>query len=132
MQLEILLVPAHVSDSRWIAAAIDVLDRIFIFMDSMKGGDSTEILTFLRKWLFDEATSKHGLERANDLNISAWRSAVRHDLIPLQSFGGSCGIFVMFTIECLIRRVDLNLDQRDTSLLRKRTALYLLEGALTE
>lgn len=41
MQLEILLVPLHVSDSHWVAAAIAFLDRKFISMDSMRGSDST-------------------------------------------------------------------------------------------
>lgn len=131
-KLDMVLIPVNLMNFHWVLAAIDLKNRSFLYMDSMNRGDSSGVLTTVKKWLYDEIADKHGSGVAEEMNIGCWSSSDRPPHVPRQGDNGSCGVFVMYLADYMELGKRPDFTQEDNSILRKRAVLFLTEGRLPD
>lgn len=129
-KLNMIMFPINISNLHWVLAAVDIRGRQLIYFDSMNGRDSLGALENLRQWYFDEVADKCGKDAAEALNIESWATSINPNYLPRQHDGGSCGIFTLYMAEYLEWGMRPTFKQRHIPALRKRTAMFLMEGVL--
>ncbi|KAI0564083.1 Ulp1 peptidase [Gracilaria domingensis] len=149
---DLLLFPVNLGNHHWVLAAIDQPRRAFLYLDSMAGPDRSGVLPSLRQWYYDELKDKHGEKVAKDMDLETWPSACNRYMIrrvgvlppnleprgckprlagiPVQTDGGSCGVFITKIADCLALGLKIYFNQDDIPTVRRRMALDLLRGQL--
>lgn len=128
--LDLILFPVNLNNFHWVLAAIDMKHKEFLYLDSMYGADSFNVLPTLRRWLYDEVKNKHGEEEANALKIRFWTDVEKPSYLPEQKDDGSCGVFTLYMADYLELGKTPDFDQDDIAVLRQRAVLFLKDGAL--
>ena len=128
-----ILVPVNVGGSHWVLAVVDLADKEFVFMDSLRCGDGARgVIRTLRRWLADEVTEKYGAEVMRALDIGSWETVENPAGMPRQTDSDSCGMFCLALAERRELGRTPDFTQGDMAVLRKRAALALYAGALAQ
>ncbi|CAN8074350.1 unnamed protein product [Agarophyton chilense] len=152
MKQDLLLFPVNLGNHHWVLAGIDRPRRSFFYLDSMARADKSGVLRALRRWYYDEVEDKYGEDVATQMELETWPSAhnrymirragvlpaklepripsPRLSRIPMQTDGGSCGVFITKIADCLSLGIKIYFNQTDIHLVRSRMALDLLRGQL--
>ena len=126
-----LILPVNIDNIHWVLAAVDVQHKRFVYLDSMRGS-SRDVLQRVRQWFVDEVTDKYGDDEVRRLGIATWDTIDNPPYVPLQKDGESCGIFAVILADYLEHGQVPDFSQADIPVLRQRTALALMRGALPE
>lgn len=150
---DLLLVPVNLGNHHWVLSGIDMKNHKVVYLDSMHGSDKANVVACLQRWIYDEVKSKHGAKVAARFSEGSWEVQVNHynlwrtgvlpfplelptmqagrlQRMPKQEDGGSCGVFIAKTADCLALGVIVYLRQKDVRLVRKRMVLDLLRKVL--
>jgi sentrin-specific protease 1 len=127
---DLILLPVNLNNFHWVLAAVDLRHRAFLYLDSMYGADTFDVLPTLRRWLFDEVANKHGEGKAESLKIDSWTDVQRPSYLPRQGDDGSCGVFTLYMADYLELGKTPDFGQHDIVILRQRAVLFLKDGAL--
>lgn len=155
LRYDLILVPVNIGNHHWVMGGVDMKDRKFMYLDSMRRGDTSGVVETLRRWLGDEVSDKHGEERCESLHIDEWgkmlneysvrragviaakeeREAVasrgaRVARVPLQTDNGSCGVFASMMADCLSLGIEAYAKQENIRLVRNRMTLDLIRKKL--
>ncbi|CAN8074347.1 unnamed protein product [Agarophyton chilense] len=152
MKQDLLLFPVNLGNHHWVLAGIDRPRRSFFYLDSMARADKSGVLRALRRWYYDEVEDKYGEDVATQMELETWPSAhnrymirragvlpaklepripsPRLSRIPMQTDGGSCGVFITKIADCLSLGIKIYFNQTDIHLVRSRMALDLFRGRL--
>lgn len=128
--LDLILVPINLSNVRWVLVSIDLRSRLFTYMDFMSRQDSIGVLDSLKNWLVDEVRDKVGDDAVKKMDIEKWCTVMNPAYLPRQRHSGSCGIFALYTAECLERGKHPDFNERDILTMRQRTVLFLKNSYL--
>ena len=126
-----LILPVNIDNIHWVLAAVDVQHKRFVYLDSMRGS-SRGVLQRVRQWFVDEVTDKYGDDEVRRLGIATWDTIDNPPYVPLQKDEQSCGIFAVILADYLEYGQVPDFTQADIPVLRQRTALALMRGALPE
>ena len=123
MSFDKLLFPINHSKEHWVLAEIDMQNGIIRYYDSLKSDEKSEkryaqVVKDLIRWLKDE--EKHNDEAKHMKFPSTDFVAVNVKDCPQQDNGIDCGVFVCMCALHLINDKQLNFDQNDVNLFRKR------------
>lgn len=128
--VDLILVPVNIDNAHWVLVAIDVRDRSLHYYDSLRGEDRASVMPLLQRWLQDEVSTRLGADVAEQWGIQNWPT-VTESSWPLQTDGGSCGVFVLAAADCLSTGAPVSFTQADVPVLRNRMALSLVSDDLT-
>lgn len=155
LQQDLILVPVNLGNNHWILSGIDLANQCFLYLDSLYGRDSSDVVPALKQWLGDEVNDKHGSAKAKNLAVGSWEIRLnkynfwrpppagqgglvdcgqppkrRQLKIPRQGDGGSCGVFTAKIADCLAMGCNIYFGQKDIKLIRSRMALDLYKRVL--
>lgn len=153
LNYDLILVPVNLGNHHWILGGIDMEREKFLFLDSMSGTDEVGVTDCLRRWLFDELRDKHGAEVAKRKKVFDWNKmeneyivrrtgvlpeslesksalAGRRAMVPQQTDGGSCGVFMSKIADCLSLGLKVYFMQPDILLIRQRMVLDLIRESV--
>lgn len=120
LECDKIFIPIH-KDIHWCLAIINVRDKKFQYLDSLKGRDRNA-LQVLAKYLKDEARDKLN----QNLDIDTWDQDYPQD-IPEQRNGCDCGMFMIKYADFHSRGDHLMFTQEHMEYFRKRTVLEILQ-----
>ena len=130
--LDLILVPINLQNFHGVLAAIKLRSRMIVYMGSMQGKDSADVIGTLKQWLLSEVSDKMGDDVARRLNITNFKFTVNPLFVPRQTDSGSCGIFTSYLAGYLERGKYPDYDQSDIVTMRQRAVLFLKHGKLPE
>lgn len=153
LDYDLILVPVNLGNKHWVLGAIDMNNKMFMYLDSQKKRDKNNVMSTLQRWLYDEIFDKHGDEVSIRLNVMKWNNVVnqyvvrrtgvlpremeseseivgRMENVPMQTDGGSCGVFMSKTADSLSLGITVYCLQSHISLIRSRMALDLIRKKL--
>jgi sentrin-specific protease 1 len=120
MRKDMVLVPIHCHGDHWTLGVINARLRRFEYYDSLRGACGN-VLTFLRRWLLDEATSNE-----ETLDLTGWEEVSYATGNPQQVNGFDCGLFMLKTMQYLSQNARLDFAQHDMPLIRRRVVQEVL------
>lgn len=121
LECDKIFVPIH-KDIHWCLAVINLREKKFQYLDSLKGQD-LDALEALARYIKDEAKDKGAAEA---VDTSGWKRDCPKN-IPEQKNGCDCGMFMIKYADFLSRGDELKFTQEDMPYFRKRTVLELLQ-----
>lgn len=127
--VDVIIIPMHVSSDHWVLSVIDVQKRNVLFYDPLFSVEHKPLVSHLLHWLHDEARQRLGAAVAAEWDILAW-PVVCDDALPVQKDGSSCGVFTLAVADCVALGVPASFGQRDVPVLRQRLALALYHDDL--
>ncbi|KAL5701265.1 Ulp1 peptidase [Ranunculus cassubicifolius] len=120
VECEKIFVPIH-KEIHWCLAIINVKDKKFQYLDSLKGRDS-KVLQVLAKYYVDEVKDKS----SKDVDVSSWTDEYITDL-PAQMNGFDCGMFMIKYMDFYSRGLELSFGQENMPYFRRRTVKEILK-----
>ena len=143
---DLILVPVTLGNSHWVLSGVDMEQRKFICLESMRAPDSNNVVGNLRKRMRYELKGKHGADAAEQLVVAGWYTMFhkyyvrcnfkvaghlgassgaigRMAHIPEQTDGESCGVFAVMIADCLALSMKVFFTQADMATVRARMAI---------
>jgi len=122
-QQDLMLIPVHLG-MHWCLAVVNFRKPGVYYYDSM-GGNNTQCLTSLLKYLKDEYKDKKG----GDLDMGTYEAKILKD-IPQQMNGSDCGMFACKFAEYISRDAAITFNQEDMPYFRKRMIWEIVQDTL--
>lgn len=128
--MDLILAPINCGNLHWALVAIDLRNRIVIYMNSMLQKDVAGVIPMFKRWLCDEVRSVMGYDVMTRLDIVSWSYSINPLFAPLQTDSESGGLFTLFLAEYLERAEKPDFTQTDIPTMRQRAILFLEQGGL--
>ena len=146
LEYHILLFPVNVN-MHWVLGGLDIKNQEVFVLDSL-GSQNEPIASKLREWFQVEVAEKYGLSKANSMKISEWRilyNSIRvprvhvvktstarnaYSSTPKQTDGSSCGVFMLYFLDCVSLGIDTYFSQDNILLMRQRLGINILNQYL--
>ena len=122
---DLIIVPIHCHGNHWTLAIINLKQKRFEYLDSLRGG-AGRVLENLRQWLQDESLEK----KKEAIDVSGWQDVVYRTGTPQQRNGYDCGVFMCTSANCVSRDVRLTFTQSEMPYLRQRMVVEILQKRL--
>lgn len=123
--MDLILTPINCGNCHWALVAIDLRNRIVIYMNSMLQKDVTEVIPRFKQWLCDEVGSVMGYDVMKRLDITNWSYSINPLFTPLQTDSASGGLFTLYIAEYLERAQKPDFTQTDIPMMRQRARIFL-------
>ncbi|ODQ66862.1 cysteine proteinase, partial [Nadsonia fulvescens var. elongata DSM 6958] len=129
--LDYLFVPINRHQTHWCFVMVDLIQKNFVFYDSMSTKQTRtglEILEMVKQYMVQESQSQDPSQNWKEF-YDAYES-IGGDECPQQENGFDCGVFVCKAVEVKSRGLDFNYTQKDMINLRRRMVYEMLQCKL--
>lgn len=127
---DIIMVPVIERFCHWMLFYIDIRSKNFHFFYFSQFYDGRRDVAFLRSWIFDLISYRHGSDIGEDLQIQEWPLISNPEFNPSKEKANLSGVILMKFIEEIERGKKPCTKTHNIELCRQWFALFLLCGVI--
>ena len=125
LTLNKMFVPINVGKNHWCLVCIDIKARCLSYYDPLYGPSNDVCLRYLAQYFQAEVLSQKQV-----CQTKSWHLTTPRDM-PRQTNGYDCGVFVLMYADYLSQKRPFNFTQDDTTRLRERICLTIMDAKET-